>query len=85
MPSDSNRLEIADPDDIDKTWQLSECPRRMVQDIVEEINLAQMADAHLPCSGGVMDQDAWWVQLWMTFRSDCSEIESDQIKRARHG
>jgi hypothetical protein len=57
----------------------------MVQDIVEEINLAQMADCHLPCSGGVMDQAAWWVNLWMTFRSDSSEIENEQLRRARHG
>jgi len=47
-------LEIAGIEDVDETWQLSECPRRFVNGIVDEINLAQMADEHLPCSGGVL-------------------------------
>jgi hypothetical protein len=67
-------------------WTLAECPRRFVQEIVDEVNLAQLADNHLPATGGVLDQSAWWVELWLAFRSDCSQIDQDRIERERrHG
>lgn len=76
-------LEIGGIEDINETWQLSECPRKFVSGIVDEINLAQVADDHLPCSGGVLDQSAWWVECWMAFKSDCSQIDQDRIDRER--
>lgn len=80
-------LQIEDVDDPATSWTLTECPRRFVAEIVDEVNVAQMCDNHLPCSGGIIDQSAWWVDLWMAFKSDCSQIDSEKAEREarRHG
>jgi hypothetical protein len=83
QPSESNVLEIADETDPLGTWRLAQCPRRFVADIVDEINMAQLADQHLPVEGGVMDQAAWWVNCWLAFKSDCSQIDQDKLDRER--
>lgn len=77
----AKRLEITDVHDPVKSWTLTECPRRFVADIVDEVNFAQMADHHLPIAGGLLEQSAWWVDLWMAFKSDCNQIDSDNAER----
>jgi len=79
--TDVNCLEIADFEDVYSTWKLAECPRQYVADIVDAVNLSQLADSHLPTAGGVLDQSAWWVECWLAFRSDSNQIESDKIRR----
>ena len=81
MPSESNALEIEDIEDPMTAWKLTQCPKRFTADVVEEVNLAQLADSHLPTAGGVLDQSAWWVECWLAFRSDSNQIESDKIRR----
>lgn len=81
MPSESNALEIEDIGDPMTSWNLTQCPKRFTADVVEEVNLAQLADSHLPTTGGVLDQSAWWVECWLAFRSDSNQIESDKIRR----
>ena len=81
MPSESNALEIEDINDPMAAWNLTQCPKRFTSDVVEEVNLAQLADSHLPTAGGVLDQSAWWVECWLAFRSDSNQIESDKIRR----
>jgi len=78
---------IADERDASESWILGECPRRFASEVVDAVNLAQMAEHHLPCGGGVMDQAAWWVDVWMAFKSDCSQIDADKAEREarRHG
>ncbi|RLS22130.1 MAG: hypothetical protein DWH72_01345 [Planctomycetota bacterium] len=87
ISSPTDRIEIENPSDPDSAWIIDQCPRRYVQEIVDEINLAQLADSHLPISGGVLDQSSWWVECWMAFRSDCSQIDQDIAgrERSRHG
>lgn len=76
-------LEIADTDDAMTTWKLTECPRRFVADIVDAVNLAQLGESHLPVAGGVMEQCSWWVDLWMTLKSDMNQVEADKAERER--
>lgn len=76
-------LEIASTEDAMQTWKLTQCPRRFVADIVDAVNLAQLAEAHLPITGGVMEQCSWWVDLWMTLKSDINQVEADKAERER--
>lgn len=76
-------MEITDLEDEYETWKLTECPRQYVADIVDAVNLAQLADSHLPVSGGVLEQSAWWVGCYMALRSDMNQIEADKIDRER--
>jgi len=82
-----NCLEIADFEDEYSTWKLAECPRQYVADIVDAVNLSQLADSHLPVSGGMLDQSAWWLSCFMALKSDMNQIENDKIERERrrHG
>ena len=86
-PTDVNCLEIADFEDVYSTWKLAECPRQYVADIVDAVNLSQLADSHLPVSGGMLDQSAWWLSCFMALKSDMNQIENDKIdrERRRHG
>lgn len=76
-------IEIADASDAMQTWRLTTCPRKYVTEVVDAVNLAQLAESHLPVAGGVMEQCSWWVDLWMTFKGDMNQIEVDKSERER--
>lgn len=81
MPSESNVIEIESSEDRSQFWKLTECPKRFTRDIVDAVNAAQLADSHLPVAGGTLDQSAWWIALWQTFRQSVNRIESESIER----
>lgn len=48
------------------------------------INLAGYASkGHLPVAGGLLDQSAWFVDVWSTLESDQSRIDAEQAERRR--
>lgn len=63
---------------------LTQCPRKLVgNELVEDINLASYAEkGHLPESGGMLDQEAWFVSLWGTLAADEQTIEQERRGRS---
>lgn len=62
------------------------CPRKYVRELNAVINLAAMADkGTLPIAGGILDQSAWFVDMWQLLGSEQNRIDSDRIDRARRG
>lgn len=64
-----------------------ECPRTYLgNDFVQAVNLAGMCgDGILPVSGGLLEQSAWFIDLWQTLKSEQSAIETEQIEKAGRG
>lgn len=62
---------------------LDHCPRKFIgTEITNEINLAGFASkGHLPEPGGMLDQDAWFVDMWSVLSEDQSKIEEEIRKR----
>jgi hypothetical protein len=42
--------------------------------------MASLADKHLPISGGMLDQSAWFIDLWISLQNDSNKLESERIK-----
>lgn len=64
-------------------FELTECPRVYVgRAMTDEINLASWAQkGHLPEPGGMLDQPAWFVDMWGALDQDQNQIEADRRKR----
>ena len=62
------------------------CPREFVgSEMISAINVASLCtDGILPASGGLMDQSAWFVDLWTNLRNNEEQIKQEQAER-RHG
>jgi hypothetical protein len=43
------------------------------------------SQGHLPNAGGLIDQDAWFIDAWAYYQSDVNEIEREQRKRRQNG
>lgn len=61
-------------------FNLTECPQRYVGgELTEAINMAGMCGGGLwPVAGGLLDQSAWFVDLWQQLQSEQNKI--DQMK-----
>lgn len=44
-----------------------------------------MADRHLPTAGGLLDQSAWFIDLWQTMNSEQALIDAERIERLNRG
>jgi hypothetical protein len=53
--------------------------------MIRAINLAAAADRHLPQAGGLLDQSAWFVDLWTMLQSEQNKIDADRIERLSRG
>jgi len=42
--------------------------------------MASLADKHLPISGGMLDQSACFIDLWISLQNDSNKLESERIK-----
>jgi hypothetical protein len=82
-PTIDNAIEIEDDADAMTTWKLSQCPREYSREIVESVNAAQLAETHLPVAGGTLDQSAWWIELWLAFKSNVNRIEYERAEREK--
>jgi hypothetical protein len=63
--------------------EYSKCPREIIgASMIQNINLFTFASQGLlPRSGGMLDQDAWFVDAWVHFQGDVQELEHEQRKR----
>ena len=53
-------------------------------DLSLSINLASMSgDGDWPIAGGLLDQSAWFVNLYQQLKSDEARIDSDKWERQR--
>lgn len=64
-------------------FPLTECPRKFVgRAMTEEINMASWAQkGHLPEAGGMLNQPAWFVDMWGCLDQDQNRIEVEIRKR----
>jgi hypothetical protein len=63
---------------------LTICAKRYVgSELVKAINLASLADKHLPAAGGILDQSAWFVDLWTTIQNEQNKIDAERIAERR--
>lgn len=70
----------------DGYYRLDECPREFVgHELIADINIASLCvDGVLPVGGGVLDQSAWFIDLWTTLRNNEDQIKQEQTER-RYG
>ena len=67
-------------------FRLTSCGRRYIgNELVRALNLAALADKHLPSAGGLLDQSAWFIDLWTTFQNEQNRIDAERIERANSG
>jgi hypothetical protein len=67
-------------------FRLTICGRKFVDgEMIRAINLAAAADRHLPQAGGLLDQSAWFVDLWTMLQSEQNKIDADRIERMSRG
>ena len=67
-------------------FHLTECSRSYVDAaMVQAINMAAMADKHLPAAGGLLDQSAWFVRLMTELGNEQNKIDAERIERAKNG
>jgi hypothetical protein len=54
--------------------------------MTQAINMASYAaKGHLPVVGGLLDQSAWFVDLWSTLESDQAQIDNEIAEERRRG
>lgn len=63
------------------------CPRDYVGcELTDAINLASFAGkGAMPVSGGLLDQSAWFVDLWQTLESDQNRIDTEKAQDRKRG
>ena len=60
-------------------FQLTECPQRYAAGMAEAINMASMCgNGAWPVAGGLLDQAAWFTDLWCRLRSEESRIDAER-------
>jgi hypothetical protein len=63
-------------------YTVDECPSRYIgQELISDIQIVSASDHHLPVSGGLLDQSAWWFELRQLLRSEEHRITEQQMKR----
>ena len=68
----------------DGQFAITVCARKYVDNyLVQAINMATMADRHLPQSGGILDQSAWFIELWTTLNNEQAKIDTEKMKEWR--
>jgi hypothetical protein len=67
-------------------FRLTTCGHKYVGgEIIKAINLASLADRHLPSAGGLLDQSAWFLDLLTMFQGEQNRIDAERIERASRG
>lgn len=69
------------------TIEIDQCPRKYIGvEITEAVNVASLCgNGILPVSGGLLDQSAWFVNLWNQLQHDQNQIESDITEKMYSG
>ena len=66
---------------------ISECPKTSVgHAITEAVNVAGLCGGGiLPIHGGLLDQSAWFVDLWQTLKGEEARIDAQKAERISNG
>lgn len=69
----------------DGFFKLTTCARKIVDSyLITAINFACYADkGFLPQQGGLLDQSAWWLALWLQLSNEQNKIDVAQSEKAK--
>lgn len=63
-------------------YTVTQCPSKYIgQELISDISIVSASENHLPVSGGLLDQSAWWFELRQLLRSEEHRITEEQMKR----
>jgi hypothetical protein len=63
-------------------YMIDQCPSKYIgQELISDIQIVAASEQHLPVSGGLLDQSAWWFELRQLLRSEEHRITEEQMKR----
>ena len=63
-------------------FELTECPSRFIgSELIQDIQIVSSSEHHLPVSGGLIDQSAWWFSLKELLKREENLVQSEQAKR----
>lgn len=66
----------------DGYFAVTECPSKYIgSELISDIQVVSASEHHLPVSGGLLDQSAWWFELRSLLRSEESRIQEEQSRR----
>lgn len=66
----------------DGFFEVAECPSRYIgQELIADIRVVTASEYHLPVTGGLLDQSAWWFELKTLLKSEENLIENEKAKR----
>ena len=67
--------------------EIQGCPRKSVGwEMTQAINLASYASkGFLPVAGGILDQSAWFVDVWTTLDGEQNKIDAEMAERRNRG
>ena len=62
----------------DQGWfETSDCPQKVASPMSKTLSLIDMADkGHLPVTGGVMEQSAWFIAAYRYYSSDMDRAKA---------
>lgn len=67
---------------VDGYFTLTECPSRYIgAELISDIQIVSCSEHHLPVTGGILDQSAWWLELKTLLRNEETRIQEEQGKR----
>jgi hypothetical protein len=49
--------------------------------LIQDIQIVSSCEHHLPVSGGVLDQSAWWFSLKELLKREENLVQNEQAKR----
>ena len=68
----------------DGYFEVNECPSKFIgQELIQDIRIIGASEQHLPVSGGLLDQSAWWFELRSLLRSEEQKI-TDELEKRRN-
>lgn len=66
----------------DGFFAVAECPSKYIgQALIADLHIIAASETHLPVSGGLLDQSAWWFELRNAMRCEENIIQDEQQKR----
>ena len=67
----------------DGQFTLESCPREYLgHEMVRAINYVAFADkGFLPVAGGMLDQSAWWLDIYRMMNNEQNQIDSERMKQ----
>lgn len=66
----------------ERGWtETDECPQKLAGPMASTVEMIDMAEkGHLPVSGGVLDQAAWFIEAYRFYASDMEKAKAKAMK-----